>query len=198
MSIENPYEYLLGRKPGKRYTLSSCSPPFDFDGYVIDGHNACAVCAVAAVITYHLKPSDGLDFAARLRQCKEIAVSKGYGNTDNYYLNILKYKPFSRECLALYNTALRSDSDLLFPWKSACRQINAKCPVLINIWKEAGSGYHDHTVVAYGWCTYMDDSQKKYRFYKVRDGYDKEAIRYVDVERLGLYYITKIFSTICS
>ncbi|MDE7325222.1 MAG: hypothetical protein K2N63_02925 [Lachnospiraceae bacterium] len=194
MPIENPFTYLRGREPEKNYTLSSFSPPFDFDGYVINDRNACAVYAVAAVITHHLKPVDGIDFATRLGQCKEIALSKGYGRAENYYLNILKYKPFSKDCLALYDTVLRPDSDLFFPWKSACRQINAKFPVLINIWREAGSGYHDHTVVAYGWCVYTDDTQKEHRFYKVRDGYNAGAARYVDVERLGLYYITKIFS----
>jgi len=193
MPIENPLTYLQGRKPGKNYTLSAFSQPFDFDGYEIHDHNACAIYAVAAVITHHLKPADGIDFAARLEQCKEIAVSNGYGREENYYLNILKYKPYARNCLSLYNTDLKPDSDLFFPWKSACRQINAGCPVLINIWREAGSGYHDHTVVAYGWCIYVDDSQKEYRFYKVRDGYNAKASRYVDVERLGLYYITKIF-----
>jgi hypothetical protein len=36
------------------------------------------------------------------------------------------------------------------------------------------------------------NSGSEYRFYKVRDGYDADAIRFVDVERIGIYYITKI------
>lgn len=82
---------------------------------------------------------------------------------------------------------------MFFPWDSACSQIDAQRPVLINIWNEPGSGYSDHTVVAYGWYTYVNDSSDEYRFYKVRDGYEANAARYVDVERLGLYYITRIF-----
>lgn len=84
MPIENPLTYLQGRKPGKNYTLSAFSQPFDFDGYEIHDHNACAIYAVAAVITHHLKPADGIGFAARLEQCKEIAVSNGYGREENY------------------------------------------------------------------------------------------------------------------
>lgn len=191
-NIENPYDYLVEIKPGDSYRVYSGSPRLDFDGYIIRDHNGCAVYATAAVITYHLKPLDGIDFDTRVEQCKAVSVSEGYGKVDNYYLAVGSYKPYINKCLALYNTTLTADSDLFFPWNSACKQINAGCPVLINIAEEPGSGYHDHTVVAYGWITYLNNAGSEYRFYHVRDGYDATANRYVDVERIGIYYITKI------
>lgn len=192
-NIENPYAYLGKIDPGNLYRPGLCSHDLDFDGYVINDYQACAVYAIAAVITYHLKAQDGIDFATRVEQCKEVAVANGYGKENNYYLAVGSYQSYIKKCLARYNTTLRVDSDLFFPWKSACRQIDAWCPVLVNIAREPGSGYHDHTVVAYGWHCYLDGSLKQYRFYKVRDGYDAKAERYVDAERLGVYYITKIF-----
>lgn len=190
--IKNPYDYLAEINPGVSYKLGKSSPNLAFFGYFINDRNACAVYATAAVITYHLESIDNIDFNTRVEQCKAVSVSEGYGTVNDYYLAVGSYKPYINKCLALYNTTLQADSDLFFPWNSACNQINAGNPVLINIDDEPGSGYHDHTVVAYGWRTYLNSSGDEYRFYKVRDGYDATAIRYVDVERIGIYYITKI------
>ena len=55
------------------------------------------------------------------KMVKELGLSKAsleraIKSQENYYLNILKYEPYSRNCLSLYNTDLQPDSDLFFPW----------------------------------------------------------------------------------
>lgn len=190
--ITSPYTYLQELRPGEGFQLDDSKYMLEIDGYEIVGHNACSVYGVAVILTYHLKGTDGIGVETRAEKCKELAVKYGYATKDNYYISVGSLKGFANKCLEYYNSTLTADSDLFYPWDSAKSEISNNRPVLINISSAPGSGYADHTVVAYGWSIYKNSSSDEYRFYKVRDGYSKNEIRYVDVERLSIYYITKI------
>lgn len=195
-TIISPGTYLDDLYDPNLFYLDSSSYITGVTPYIIEGTNACAVYGVACILDYHLRSIDNVSFTTRVNTCKSIAVAGGYAHVldtyTNYYIDVGDLKDFASDCISVYGSSLTANSDLFFPWNSAKSEITNKRPVLINIWKEPGSGYEDHTVVAFGWSLYKDLNNNEYRFYRVYDGYTN-ATRYVDVERINIYYITRIY-----
>lgn len=194
--ITLPYQYLTAQNPNKKYCFdeSFCVP---FDGYDINGWNACSVYAVAMVLHHHLKYVDGIDFDTRANRCKEIAVEKGYAKKKNgsvnYYIIAGKLKGFAERCIRCFNANLTVDSDMIGTWNTTKNEIKNGRPVILNILSAPNSNYVNHSVVAYGWSLWNDESGRTYRFLLVKDGREMTDDRYVDFESIGVHYITKIY-----
>ena len=193
--IESIADYLSSQYQGKTFTMDSAGlVTANVPGYLIVGDDACSLYGSAAMIRFHLGNSYTVEEIAT--QCKTVAEENGYAEwleetgAWNYYIDVGKLAPFINKCIKEITTLDVKASSSLFSWATGTDEIDDNRPILLNI--ASSEQYTNHTVMAIGWCKYVNTasgSPNSIRFYAVKDGY-VTGTRFVNYETISISYIT--------
>lgn len=193
--IESIADYLSSQYPGKTFTMDSAGMvTSNVPGYLLNGKGSCSLYGSAAMIRFHLGDSYTVEEIAV--KCKTFAEENGYAtfenNAWNYYINVGSLAPFINKCIKAFTTLDVKASSSLFSWATGTDEIDNNRPILLNI--ASSEQYDDHTVMAFGWCKYVNTSSgspNSIRFYAVKDAY-VTGTRFVNYETISISYITKV------
>lgn len=193
--IESIADYLSSQYPQKTFTMDSADMvTSNVPGYILNGHNSCSLYGSAAMIRFHL--GDGYTIEEIAAKCKIFAEENGYADLENgvwdYYIDVGSLAPFINKCIKAFTALDVKASSSLFSWATGTDEIDNNRPILLNI--ASSEQYNNHTVMAFGWCKYVNissGSPSSIRFYAVKDAY-VTATRFVNYETISISYITKV------